>query len=438
MERKFIKVWTLALLQVVIVGNLQILPANAIYGFSLPFLYFLAIIFFFIPCIVMVAKLAASYPQTGGAYIWCEQAFGSKTGFFVIAILWISNLLWYPSIFALIAANLAYLINPVLAQNKMFVVGFSVLFFWIITGLNCIGIKPSTRISVWGSVFGIIVPMMVIIVCALIWWLSGKPLAISLADTPLIPDLRNLNGLGFLIAVIISLFGLELTAVHAGDVVNPKWNYPISLLISGILLIVLLLCSELSIAVIVPADKLSVVTGLLDALTLFFTQSNFASLLFLILLLVFLGNLGSVAAWMLGSTRGMFVACQRNHVFPFLQKANRFGAPIGVLIFEAIIFTCASSIFLIFPGIIDSFWLLLVLASQITLIYYVVLFVVAIRLRCSFLLMLLGILSSLVAIVIGFIPPPNLTPDQIRLFDSVIIVGLIFSIILPIIFLIKK
>ncbi len=38
MQKKFLRIGSLALLQIVIVGNLQILPANAVYGYSLPFL----------------------------------------------------------------------------------------------------------------------------------------------------------------------------------------------------------------------------------------------------------------------------------------------------------------------------------------------------------------------------------------------------------------
>ena len=435
MQNKFMKVWTLAFLQVIIVGNLQVLPANAIYGFSLPFLYAVAVILFFIPCLLMVVKLATAYPQTGGAYIWCQQAFGEKAGFFTVTILWISNLLWYPSIFALIAANLAYIFNPALAESKLFVVGFSVILFWIITGLNCIGIKPSIRFSVWCSIFGIIIPIVLIMLCGSLWWLSGKPLAISLHDTPLIPNLTHLNDFGYLIAVLISLFGIELTAVHAGDVVNPKRDYPLSVLISGALLLILLIGAEISIAIIVPPDKLSVVTGLLDALLLFFQQTQFKDMLFFIFLLVFLGNIGSVAAWMLGSTRGMYVACLKNHVSPFLQKTNRHEAPVGVLLCEAIIFTCASGVFLLFPTIMDSFWLLLVLASQITLIYYMILFASAIRLQVFWPLMGVGWLASAAALLMGFIPPSNLTPDQVILFRSIMGLGLAFAVILPIVLL---
>ncbi|HLX52900.1 MAG TPA: amino acid permease, partial [Aquella sp.] len=174
MKNKFLKIGTLALLQIVIVGNLQILPANAGYGASLPFLYFLAIIGFFLPCTLMVAELATTRPQTGGAYIWCEQAFGAKVGFFAVALLWISNLLWYPSIFSLIAANFAYLFNPMLAQNKLFVVGVGILLFWGSTLLNCFGIQFSSRTSAICSVIGIILPMILIILGGIFWWVSGN------------------------------------------------------------------------------------------------------------------------------------------------------------------------------------------------------------------------------------------------------------------------
>ena len=128
MQQKFLTIGSLALLQIVIVGNLQILPANAVYGAALPFLYLLAVIGFFLPCTLMVAELATTRPQTGGAYIWCEQAFGKKIGFFTVSILWISNLLWYPSIFALIATNFAYLFDVSLKLICSFV--FSIFWIW--------------------------------------------------------------------------------------------------------------------------------------------------------------------------------------------------------------------------------------------------------------------------------------------------------------------
>lgn len=454
MQQKFLKIGSLALLQIVIVGNLQILPANASYGSALPFLYLLAVIGFFLPCALMVAELATTRPQTGGAYIWCEQALGSKAGFFTVCILWISNLLWYPSIFSLVAANFAYLFDVSLAQNKLFVIGFGIILFWLFTGLNCIGVKFSSKTSMICSVVGIIIPMLLIIVGGITWGILDKPLAIQFSKAALFPDISHIHNIGLLIAVVISLFGIELTAVHAGNVVNPTRDYPASLLISSIIVLTLLLLSELSIAAIVPLEKLNVVTGLLDAIVILLQAMHLPLLINLALLLVLVGNIGSIAAWMLGSTRAMYVACQKNHVASFLQKVNRHEAPVGVLIFEAIIFTVVSMVFVLFPRVTDSFWLLLDLASQVTLIYYIILFVSAIRLRylpvfsegflipggnvVLWIIMLVGAFSSFMALCAGFFPPENLDKNSTFLFRSVMSAGLIVTISLPFILLFYK
>lgn len=454
MESRFLNKGALALLQIAIVGNMQILPANALYGLSLPFLFLLAFLFFYLPCVLMTAELATTHPQTGGAYIWCEKAFGPKVGFFTVTLFWIANLLWYPSIFSLIAANFAYLFNPLLAQNKIFVMGFSLVLFWSFTALNCAGVRISTKVSTWCSVLGIIIPMIFIISCGGYWLITHKTLAVSTHTTPIIPNLLHLDNLGYLISIVITMFGIELTSVHAGNVVNPSRDYPLSLLRSSIITLTLLLFSALAIAMIIPKNQLSVLTGLLDALVLFFNQSGISAFIVPILFLVFLGNMGSLAAWMLGSTRGIAVAAQHNKVARFLQITNKAEAPVGVLIFEAIVFTLATGIFLLFSEISNTFWLLLDLASQITLIYYITLFISAIRLRylptesTGFLIpggkmgiwtiMGFGILTSVLSLGIGFIPPKNLGGHEVFIFHLIMTTGLIISILLPIIFLSLK
>ena len=156
----------------------------------------------------------------------------------------------------------------------------------------------------------------------------------------------------------------------------------------------------------------------------------------------------------LGSTRGIYVAAQHNHVAPFLQKINKFESPIGVLIFEAIIFTAVSGVFLLFSQVASTFWLLLVLASQLSLIYYFILFLSAIRLRylpvetpgflipggklAIWALMGLGACTSLISLCIGFISPSNLNNHEIFLFHLVMSAGLIISISLPFLFFIFK
>jgi amino acid transporter len=453
-KKKFLSVTSLVLLQIVIVANLQPLSANAIYGFTLPFLYLLAAVGFFLPCMLMVAELSTTRPQTGGAYIWVEQAFNSKFGFFTVALLWISNLLWYPAVFSIIASDCAYIIDPALATHRFFIMGFSAGLFWMITLLNCLGIRISSIISTVSGIFGVIIPILLIIFCGIYWWHSGNPLAVSLEKTPIIPDYRELANLGSLIAIVGSLFGMELPAVHAGNVVNPKRAFPKSILISGIAILMLSAGAAVSISLIVPGAKLSVVTGMLDALTVFFNQFHLHYLLLVVFLMVLLGNMGSVMAWMLGCTRGMFVACQKNHVAKFLQKTNRNESPVGVLLFEAVLFTMITMAFLVFPKVSDSFWLLLVLTSQTSLIYYVILFIAALRLRPKptehdgfripggtpvlWFLMILGICTSVAGVVFGFFAPADLKASQVDLFHILVSGGLIIALLLPLSLLVLK
>lgn len=454
MQGKFLKVGSLAVLQIILVGNLQSLPIGATYGAALPFLYLVAVIGFFIPCGLMVAELATSWPQTGGAYIWAEKAFGVSTGFFTICILWISNLLWYPSIFTLIAVNAAYLYEPSLAHSRAFIIGFSLLAFWTFTALNCLGIKSSIRLNNFFGLIGVILPMILIIAGGIMWCISGEPMHISLTVSNFMPGLQDLNNPAFLMAIAISLFGLELSSVHAGDVVNPKKDFPRSLLLSGIILVILLLLSELAISAIVPAKKLNLVTGLLDALEYFFYAMHMPFLIKPVLFLVFLGNVGSIGAWMLGSTRGMYIGCKRNDLMPFLQKVNKREAPVGVLVFEAILFTLACSVFLLIPKITDSFWLLLALSSQVSLVYYIILFCSALRLRAHtgradgyqipggklvlWLVMGLGILTSIIAFMAGFISPIQANLTENFIFHLAMWSGLVLALFLPLLLLLTK
>jgi len=454
MSGKFLKIGSLIFLQIVMVGNLQALPANAIYGAALPFLYFIGVIGFFIPCGLMVAELATTHPQTGGAYIWSEKAFGPSMGFFTICILWVSNLLWYPSIFVLIAANLAYLFQESLAHSRSFVFGFSLLAFWGVTGLNCMGVKVSTRLSIFFGIIGVILPMLILILGAVLWATFGHEISIQTAQVDYLPSMASINNPAFLIAIAISLFGLELTAVHAGDAVNPRRDYPRSLLISGSALVGLLLMSELAIAIIVPTQKLSLVTGLLDAIRYFFHAVHMPYLIKPVLVLIFLGNLGSVAAWMLATTRGMYVGCKRNDLAAFLQKTNKHQAPVGILLFEALLFSLACSVFLIFPQISDSFWLLLVLSSQVSLVYYIILFASAVLLRNKtpsaegfripggkkvlWSIMGLGALTSLVSFMAGFISPFTGNVERGFIFHLLIWTGLMLALFLPLLLLLTK
>src|SRR6185312_1283595 len=187
LAEKPLGIFALMAMNIVIVGSLQMLTSCAVYGYSLLFFYAVAVLAFFIPCILMTSELAARWPITGGAYIWVEQAFGKTTGFFALCILWFANLIWYPTIFSLIATGVIYLINPELASNKICMLICITSIFWTITILNCFGIRVSSFISSLSSLMGIIIPVLLMIGLSIIWVMNGKPSQIVFNKESVLP-----------------------------------------------------------------------------------------------------------------------------------------------------------------------------------------------------------------------------------------------------------
>src|SRR3990167_5004481 len=220
-SNKILGVFSLVMINVIAIDNLRSLTAGAEYGLALVFFYALAILLFFLPSVLITAELATAWPTTGGAYIWVREAFGPRFGFLAIWLQWIYNVVWYPTIFSFVAGILAYSIYPPLVDNKLFMFSVTLGTFWGITLLNCLGLKISNIISIVGAIVGTMFPMILIGSLGMLWLYLDRPSQISFSISNLIPNFSNLNNLAFLTNVLFGLMGIEMSAVHAGDVRNP-------------------------------------------------------------------------------------------------------------------------------------------------------------------------------------------------------------------------
>ena len=118
--RRTISIFTLAMINLAAVGSFKNWPFIAEYGFSSIFYLLLATLIFFIPVSLVAAELATGWPKSGGVFVWVKEAFGHKTGFLAIWLLWIENAIWYPTLLSFIAATVAYIFDPALANNTTF------------------------------------------------------------------------------------------------------------------------------------------------------------------------------------------------------------------------------------------------------------------------------------------------------------------------------
>ena len=446
-SKKVLSVFSLVMINIIAVDSLRTLPISAKLGLSLISYYVLAAFAFFIPVALVAAELATAYPNTGGIYVWVREAFGKRAGFITIWLQWIYNVVWYPTILAFIAATLSYLIAPELAHNKFFLLGTALGLFWLFTLLNCFGMRISSIVSIIGASIGTVLPMLVIIILGITWCFQGKPIAVDYPSSWL-PDFSSLGNLSLFSAVLFGLIGMEMSAVHAEEVRNPQRDYPKALLYSTLVIISTLSLGSLAIVIVVPDDSLSVVSGLIDAYAIFFNAYHMPKMTYVIAVLIILGGLSGVSAWIIGPTKGLLVSARDGSLPSTFGRVNKYGAPVNILIAQAIIFSLLSSIFILVDSINAAYWMLSDLSAQMALMVYVIMFAAAIKLRYSkpdhprgytipggnivmWIVSGVGIVCCVAAMIVGFIPPSQIPIDNVFFFESFLIGGLVLFVLIP-------
>ena len=446
---RVLSVFNLVMINIIAVDSLRSLAVGAEYGYSLVFFYTLALVTFLLPIAFVSAELATTWPHRGGIYVWTREAFGKPWALLTIWLQWIYNVVWYPTLLAFLAATFFYLWDPQLGTNKLLMFSTIVTLFWSATFLNCFGMRLSSWVSTLGTLIGTLLPMGVIIALAIQWLWCGHGWK-NMPNPHWIRTLSSFHNLSFFTVILFGVIGLEMSAVHAEEVKNPRKDYPRALLISTVVIYSSLMCASLAIVLVIPHPQLNLVTGLMDAFHVFFTTFHLEKLTFLMAFFIILGGFSSMSAWIIGPTKGLLVAAEDGLLPLRLQKINRYGVPVRILMLQGCIVTALSFVFLVMPTINSAYWILSALTAQLAMIVYLLMFAAAIRLRYSkgpkplaytipgawkqwgmWFWAGLGFITCIFAIVMGFFPPENIPMGSLTFFETFLIVGLLVCCALP-------
>ena len=448
MARKSLRLFSLAMINLAAVGAVKNWPVTAEFGFSSVFYLLLAAVIFLLPVSFIAAELASGWPQAGGVFVWVKEAFGHRTGFLAIWLLWIENVLWYPTILSFIAATTAYLFNPLLADNKVFLFSAMLILFWILTFANCFGIKTSSRISAIGVIFGTFIAGSVIIVLGLSWFFSDRPLQIDFSLSSAFPTLSSPEELVFFTGVILTLCGLEMSAIYAKDVENPQKNYPKAIALSVLLIVGLSLLGVLSIAAVIPQKEISLVSGSLQAFSYMVKAYGLEWMIPYMAGLMAIGAIGSLSTWIIGPCKGLLEAARSGDLPPFFRRHNRYGSPTSALLIQAILVSFLSTLFLFTTSVNNAYFMISVIVAQLYLIMYVLMFAAAIKLRYTkadvvrsfkvpggkigiWVLGGMGTLASFLTFLVGFFPPKQLTFNSPTFYVAFLVIGIFVICLMP-------
>lgn len=433
--------FTLTLICISACFNLRNLPLIAQYGIESLLLYPVFALCFLIPCGFACAELSSGWPNAGGMYVWIRNAFGYKLGFLAVWLDWIINLIWFPLMLSFMVGTLAYLVDPVLAKNKIFMCGTMLAILWMMTLINFFGINFTSRFSSMTALFGSLIPCLLLIIIGLIYFVNHHQEAIENLTTP--TQHLGMGHYSYAVGLILSFAGIEAAGLFTHSKDDLKYYYPkaifysISIIISGSLL------GALAIGSVLSVKEINLVSGFIESFQKFSEITHLAWLPTMVALVTIIGSLSALNTWIAGPTSSLKIVVSENNLPKILSYKNSKNAPITLLIIQALLSTLLISIFLLMPTVNDSYWLLTVLASQLTLIMYVLLFASVIWLRKSqphvqrlypipggnvgaYLMCGIGIATCLAAISIGFIPPEQLGLANIRNYEYFLLGGLLF------------
>ncbi len=422
---KKISLFSLSILIIAAIDSIRNLPAAAIFGSSLVFFFLFSALIFLIPTALVAAQLSATFPNKGGIYHWIDKALGKRFAMAAIWLQWINTMVWYPSFLVFVAGTFAYLINPELSQNKIYLTTFILIAFWSLTLLNMRGLHVSARINNLCAIMGTIFPMMLLIILGAIWFFQGKPFAIDLSVKSSIPSLNQSTSWVSLIAIMASFLGIELSGVHVNDVEKPQRNFPKAVLLAVGFILFSMIFGSLAIAIVLPEQEISLVAGVMQLFHRVFTLFGLEPLVPFLTLCIGIGSLGTTINWLISPAKGLLHAAESGFLSPFFAKTNRAGVAYRILIGQAILVTLFSLLFLLVPSVNAFYWFLTALSTELYMIMYILMFCAALRLHHratervpSFKIpgkgvgiwttSLLGFFGCTLTILITFLPPTNI------------------------------
>ncbi len=447
MQQKKLTVFWLSLLITGGIDSIRNLPATALFGSNLIIFIMLGAVIFLIPTALVSAQLTMIWPNHGGIYDWVKTVFNKKLAFVAIWLQWFNTIVWFPTILSFLAGTASYLINPDLIDNKAYLILSMLTLFWFLTFINLRGIQTSARIASFCTIFGMVIPILLIVVLALYWVFIGNKVQINLTDLHHLPDFYNRQNWISLTAIMASFLGMEAATVHIASINNPRKTFPRALIFSTILILTTVILGSLSIAIVIPQYKIGLVSGVMQSYNDFLVNYNMRWMMPIIGVLIFIGAFGGMINWIISPAKGLLQAAQDGFLPKFLSRENKYAVPQNMLIMQAICVSIISLLFLLMPTVNSFYWFLTDLSTQLYMIMYIMMFAVAIKVAKSphhishetlftkkigvYLTSILGMIGCILSIAVGFLSPDKILGGNLQNYSLIFISSILIVLLMP-------
>jgi len=428
---------TLALMTTSSVASLRAAPTMAVYGLACVFLYLVPAIVFLLPTALVSAELASGW--SGGVYRWVSEGLSKPLGFLAVWCQFAMTIFYYPSLLAFVASTISYVIDPALASNGLYTAIVIMVLYWTGVWVSSRGTKALAGLSSWGLIIGTLVPGTILVVLGMVFLAQGNPSAAPMTSSHLLPEWTGLASLVLIVNNFLSYSGMEMNAVHVSSLKDPAKEYPKSMFLAMGLVLLIFILPALAISWVVPSDQTSLTAGVMQAFNAFFSYFHIGWMTPIAAVMLVSASLGGMLTWLAGPSKGLLeISRSEGYLPPFLQKLNRFGVQQNILVTQGVVTTVIALGYALLPNVSNVYWIFSTITTQVYLIVYLLMFVAAMRLRKTqpdhprgyrvpalHLLCTVGLLASIAALTIGFVPPSQFGGGSVWAYVGIIGGGLI-------------
>ncbi|HTZ93130.1 MAG TPA: APC family permease [Streptosporangiaceae bacterium] len=435
--KKMISWVALAFITVGSVGNLGSTPPLAVLGLASVSLYVLPAILFLLPVSLVAAELASGWP--GGVYNWVEQGISAPMGLLAVWCEFAQTIFFYPALLAYIADTLAYAIDPRLSGNGVYTAVIIIVLYWASLLVTSRGSILVAALSSSGTVIGTLLPGALIVILGVAYLLQGKHSAAPMTAHHLLPAWQGIASIVLVVNSFFTYAGVEVNAVHIDELRNPGRDYPKSIFLALSLCLAVFIFPTLAISWVVPSHQISFTAGVMQAFSRLLTHFGIAFGVPVLAIALAAGALAGLLAWLDGPSEGLLrIGRQQGFLPPYFQRVNRQGIEVRILAAEGIVITVIALLYAFIPSVSHAYWIFAVMATQVYMIMYVLMFIAAIRLRrlqpdhargyrapALGVLCLIGATSAVAALVIGFVPPSQFGHSDRVVYAVLILAGIL-------------
>jgi glutamate:GABA antiporter len=447
--RSFISGGALALMTVGAVGYLGSTPATAVFGLASVLLYVLPALVFLLPVSLVAAELASGWE--GGVYNWVREGLSARMGLVAVWCQFAQTIFYYPALLAYVGSTLAYIIDPTLAGNGVYTAAIIVVLFWAGVLVSSRGVGLVSKLASSGTVIGTLIPGTVLVVLALVYLVQGNHSAAPIDVHHVLPAW---SGLASIVLVVNSFFtyaGIEVNAVHVGELRDPGREYPKAMLLATVVVLAVFILPTLAISWVIPTHQISLTAGVMQAFDSLLRHFDLAFAVPVVAVALTVGALAGMMAWLDGPAEGLLdIGREQGYIPPYFQRTKGEGVEVRILAAQGVVITVIGVLYALVPTVSNAYWIFAAMATQVYMIMYVLMFVAALKLRRSQpdhargyrapalgLLCMLGGISSVTAFVIGFVAPSQLAHTSPVVYALLILAGILTIGILPPVLLLR-